>query len=139
MTAICLDKDVVRLAVFLVSYDPSTIYELIDYFVNDRRPSDFRNKRNIVRGYVTRFRSYCRNDRFIVKVLTLVRDLLVRDLVKPVISYNGDGSVFCSLCGTVVYSRVDQKGFRLAAAEHLWVIHRNYVLDTVEYVYNLIR
>jgi len=130
MTAICLDKDVVRLAVFLASYDPSTLYELIDYFVNDRRPSDFRNKRSIIRGYVTRFRSYCRNDRFIVKVITLVRDL-----VKPVISYNGDGSVFCSLCGSVVYYRVDQKDFRLAAAEHLWIIHRNYILDTVEYVY----
>jgi hypothetical protein len=135
MTAICLDKDVVRLAVFLASYDQSTLCDVIDYFVNDRRPSDFeRSKRNVVRGYVTRFRSYCRNDRFIVKVLTLVRDLVNRGMVKTVIKYN-DGSIFCSLCGRVI-SRVDPKDFRLAAAEHLWEIHRDYILDTVEYVYS---
>jgi len=134
MTAICLDKDVVRLAVFLASYDPSTLCDVIDYFVNGRRPSDFeRSKRNVVRGYVTRFRSYCRNDRFIVKVLTLVKGL-----IKTVIKYNGDGSIFCGLCGKVV-SKVDPRGFRLTAAEHLWETHKDYILDTVEYVYNLIR
>jgi hypothetical protein len=138
MTVICLDKDVVRLAVFLVSYDPSTLYDVIDYFVNDKRPSDFRSKRNVIRGYVTRFRSYCRNDRFIVKVLILVRDLVNRGLVKTVIDYNGDGSIFCGLCGKVV-SKAGPRDFRLTAAEHLWEIHKGYILDTVEYVYNLIR
>jgi len=139
MVAICLDKDVVRLAVFLASYDPSTLCDVIDYFVNNRSPSDFeRSKRNVVRGYVTRFRSYCRNDRFIVKVLTGVRDLVNRGLIKTVIKYNGDGSIFCDLCGKVV-SKADPRDFRLTAAEHLWEIHKDYILDTVEYVYNLIR
>jgi hypothetical protein len=134
MTAICLDKDVVRLAVFLVSYDPSTLCDVIDYFVNDRRPSDFGSRKGIVRGYVTRFRSYCRNDRFIAKVLVLVRDLHVKGLIKTVIKYSGDGSFFCGLCGGFV--KVDPKDFRLTAAEHLWCSHRDYILDTVERVYS---